>query len=172
MFLTISALLLLIVIAVQNYLYPSLREETISDGLYGPYHWFLDGAYVVLAIALGLAFDGKGLAETLAFLAGGALIVTAITNTFSTWVDKLKPGLHTKLHTWFSIGMFLSMLGLQATQNHGWMWGLSAAGIVIPTIVAGFLTTHKSLGILAGPAAEKTAVLFLCVWLILWSFVI
>lgn len=170
-FLALSALLLLVVITVQNYLYPPLREETISDGLYGPYHWWLDGAYVVLATALSFAFHGRGLAETLSLVAGGALMVTAVTNTFSGWVDKLKIGLHTKLHSWFSIIMFLSMLGLEATQNHGWFWWLSGAGIVAPVVTFGVFQVFKKSGIAPGPAAEKTAVLFLCSWLIAFSLV-
>jgi hypothetical protein len=168
MFLTLAALLLLLVIIAQNVLYPPLRQETVSDGLYGPYHWFLDGAYVVLATALIFAFEGKGIGETLSLVASGALMVTAITNTFSTWVDKIKVGLHTKLHSWFSVGMFVSMLGLEYTQNHSWLWYLSGAGLVLPIVTFG-LCQIKSLKVAAGPAAEKVAILFLCLWMIAWS---
>jgi hypothetical protein len=170
MFLIIAAILLLIVIVVQDYLYPPLREETISDGLYGPYHWYLDAAYVVLATALVMAFDGEWIAD----VAAGALMVTAITNTFSGWVDKIKAGLHTTLHTWFSILMYISMLGLEATHNNSsgmssGMWWLSGLGIVFPVAIYGLFQVDKSLKIAAGPAAEKMAVLSLCVWLIVWS---
>ena len=168
-FLAASALLLLLVITVQNILYPPLREETISDGLYGPYHWFLDGAYVILATALAYTFYGTGWSEVLAITAGASLMVTAVTNTFSTWVDKMIHGLHAKLHTYFTGIMFLSMLGLQAVQNHGWLWWISAAGLALPAIVAAFFTGFKKLGILPGPAAEKAAVFMLCTWLILHS---
>lgn len=168
MFLTFAAFLLLAVITLQNYLYPPLREETISDGLYGPYHWFLDGAYVVLATAIVFAFKGHGTAsEVLSIGAASALMVTAVTNTFSGWVDKIKVGLHVTLHTWFSIIMFLLMLGLEASQNRGGLWYLSAVGIVMPVVAFG-LCQLKSLKVAAGPLAEKTAVLFLCMWLMSW----
>lgn len=166
MFLALAALLLLVVIAAQNYLYPPLRQETISDGLYGPYHWLLDGAYVVLATALVHAFLGKGFAEVLAFVAAGCLMVTAITNTFSTWVDSFKKGIHTNLHTWFTVGMFLTMLTLEGTQS-GWKW--LAANIGLPVVVFGALKVLKS-KLLPGPAAEKTAVLVLCSWLMSLAF--
>lgn len=173
LFLAASALLLLVVIAVQNYFNPSLRQETISDGLYStvPDHWLLDGAYIVLATALALAFDGLGFTELLALVAGGALLVTAVTNTFSDWVDKITNGFHSKLHSIFTIVMFLSMLVLEATQNRGWLWGLWGAGIALPIAVFGLFNRFKSWGIKAGPIAEKTAVTLLSTWLITWSFV-
>lgn len=161
MFLTLAALLLLVVIAAQNYLYPPLRQETISDGLFGPYHWFLDGAYVILATALISAFWGSGLASALAIAAGGCLMVTAITNTFSSWVDKMKPGIHVKLHTWFTIGMFLAMLTLQGITS-GWPW--LAANIGLPLVAFGACKLFKS-KLVPGPVAEKTAVAVLCAWL-------
>jgi hypothetical protein len=171
MFLIIASLLLLAVIAYQNYSTPQLRQLTISDGLYQevPTFWMLDGAYVVLATALVMAFKGHGLAEVLAWAAAGSLMITAISNTFSVWVDKVTKGLHNKIHTYFSLGMFVSMLGVQAVSDSGKFWWLSAAGLAAPILVAGMLTVWKKLGVVAGPAAEKTAVLFLCVWLIVWS---
>jgi hypothetical protein len=168
MFLTLAALLLLAVIAFQNYKYPQLRELTVSDGLYSsvPDHWMLDAVYVVLATTLALAFSGLGLAAILAYFAGGALLVTGASNTFSVWVDKVTNGLHNKIHSYLSIGMFLSMLGVQAVSDHGWLWYLSGAGIVVPGIV---YAVSKPLKIAAFPAAEKAAIFFLCVWLIAWS---
>lgn len=171
MFLILAALLLLVVIVSQNVLYPPLRQETISDGLYGPYHWFLDGAYVVLGTALVLAFKGTGLPALLADGAATALAVTAISNTFSGFVDKITKGKHALIHTWFSILMFLTMIGLQVSVDQGKLWWLTVAGLVVPAAIAGVLTLWKKLGIITGPAAEKTAVLFLCVWLIVWSLV-
>jgi hypothetical protein len=64
--------------------------------------------------------------------------------------------------------MFLSMLTLQYTQDHGWLWWLSGAGLFFPAWTAGILTLKKS-KVLPGPAAEKIAILFLCGWLIAWS---
>lgn len=174
MFLICASVLLLVVIAVQNYLYPPLRQETISDGLYGPYHWWLDGAYVMLSIALGCAFYGKGLGEVFASIAALSLMVTAVSNTFSTWVDRVTGGLHSKIHTIFTGVMFLSMLGLQAVENRGSMWILSVAGLAVPAILYIMASNNKAHGIVdiaPGPAAEKTAVAFLCAWLIVWSMV-
>jgi hypothetical protein len=170
MFLAIAALLLLAVIALQNYQYPALRQATISDGLYStvPDHWLLDGAYVVLATALALAFKGKGLAELLAYVASAALLVTAASNTFSVWVDKVTNGLHNKIHTWFTVLLMLSVWALETTQHNGWKWAL--AGTVIPGAIAGLFTVFKKLGVVPGPAAEKAAVLAMCSWLVSLAF--
>lgn len=162
LFLASSAALLLGVIAVQNYLYPPLREETISDGLYGPYHWFLDGAYVILATALCLHFSGQGLAEVLAFVIAGCLGVTAVSNTFSKWVDKITNGMHSKIHTWFTIVMLLTVLGLEY-QHSGWKWVV--ANVAVPAVVGGVCTIFKKLKIIPGPAAEKAAIAVMCAWL-------
>jgi hypothetical protein len=169
MFLAAAAILLLLVILTQNILYKPLRQETISDGLYGPYHWWLDGAYVVLATALVSTFWDQGTAGILAWVAAGSLMITAVSNTFSGFVDSITDGKHADIHTWFSILMFLSLLGLQVSVDHGVFWELTAQVVVIPVIVASILTLWKSSGIVAGPAAEKTAVFFICVWLIAWS---
>lgn len=158
-----AALLLLAVIAVQNYLYPPLRQETISDGLFGPYHWLLDGAYAILATALVFTFLGQALiAQVLAYTIAGCLGITAISNTFSGWVDKLTNGKHATIHTWFTIVMFLAVFALEYHQS-GWMW--VAANITLPLITGGILTVFKKLGILAGPAAEKVAATVMCLWL-------
>ncbi len=151
LFLALAALLLLAVIAVQNYANPALRQETISDGLYStvPDHWLLDGAYVVLATALALNFTGHNLAQVLALVTCLSLMVTAASNTFSVWVDKVTNGLHDKIHTMFTIVMFLAVLALEATQNHGWLWWLSAAGIALPGVVYGLCAW-----LVAGPATR------------------
>lgn len=163
LFLTGAAVLLLGVIAVQNYLYPPLREETISDGLYGPYHWLLDGAYAILATALVLTFIGQGLvAQCLAYSIAGCLGITAMSNTFSVWVDKITGGLHSKIHTWFTILMLLEVLFLESIQS-SWVW--TVVNIGLPVLVGGSLALFKKLGIAPGPAAEKTAVAVMCAWL-------
>ncbi len=168
MFLATAALLLLVVIAVQNYLYPPLRQETISDGLYGPYHWFLDGAYVILATALIMAFKGHGVAEILSLVIAACLGITAISNTFSGWVDKITKGMHSKIHTWFTIVMLLTMLGLEATQKHGLL--SVALNVGLPVLAGGFFTLFKKFKMVPGPVAEKTAIAVMSAWLIAWSF--
>jgi hypothetical protein len=166
MFLALAAILLLGVVAVQNYLYPPLREETISDGLFGPYHWFLDGAYVVLGTALVHAFHGMGLASFLADVIALCLGVTAVSNTFSGIVDKLTHGMHSKIHTWFTMVMFLTMLGLEYTQMG---WKMVVANVAIPALVGGFFTVFKKWKIVPGPAAEKAAVAVMCAFMVAWS---
>jgi len=161
MFLAAAALLLLVVIAVQNYLYPPLRQETISDGLYGPYHWLLDGAYVVLGTALVMAFKGKGLSELLAWIAASGLAITAVSNTFSGFVDKLTKGKHSQIHTWATVAMLLTMLGLEGHVS-GWKW--VAANAAIPAVVG--LAAKLSKKVVPGAAAEKAGIVVLCAWMI------
>lgn len=165
MFLSIAAVILLIVIGVQNYLYPPLREETISDGLYGPYHWLLDGAYVILATALIYTFWDKGIASYLSWFAALCLMITAVSNTFSTWVDKVTMGKHANIHTWATIVMLLTMLSLEYITSGGkWL----AWNIAVPAIVAGiadFLWFIKKPSVQVGPAAEKAGIVVLCIWL-------
>jgi len=169
MFLALAALLLLAVIAYQNYLYPQLRQLTISDGLYSdvPNHWLLDGAYVVLATALVRAFENHGFSELLAWFASVCLMITAISNTFSTIVDKLTNGLHNKIHTWATIAMLLTMLGLEGLTS-GWKW--VAFNVAVPAAVAGVLTVFKKIGIVPGPAAEKAGITALCAWMVSLAF--
>ncbi len=167
MFLALSALLLLLVIAYQNYANPALRQETISDGLYSdiPDHWLLDGAYVVLGTALVMAFKGHGISELLAYVAAAGLAVTAVSNTFSKLVDKLTNGLHDKIHTWATVVMLLTMLGLEGHVS-GWKW--VAANALIPATVG--LVAKLSKKIVPGPAAEKAGIAVLCSWLISLAF--
>lgn len=159
-----ASLTLLAVIAWQNYRYPQLRQLTISDGLYSivPDHWLLDGAYVFLAIALYLR-----LPCLLTAGAGIALLVTAVSNTFAAWIDVLTNGVHNKIHTVATVVMFLLVLTLEAVQDHGWMWGLSLAGVALPALSIGLLRFQKAIA--PGPFAEKLAVLLLCSWLIVWA---
>jgi len=164
MFLALAALLLLAVIAAQNYLYPPLRQETISDGLYGPYHWYLDGAYVVLGTAL-LNHFSTGFDHILAIVAATGLAITAISNTFSNFVDKLTNGKHSQIHTWGTVVMLLTMLGLEGHVS-GCKW--VAANAIIPTAIG--LLAKLSKKVVPGPAAEKAGILILCSWLISLAF--
>jgi hypothetical protein len=171
MFLALASLLLLAVIAYQNYAYPPLRNLTISDGLYTevPTFWALDAAYVVLATALYLAFKDVSLgSQVLSGLAGAALMVTAISNSASKLVDRVTGGLHNKIHTDATIVMFLSVLLLEGINNHGWLTWLTVGSVVVPACV-GLVMTELKTKLLGGPVAEKLAVLGLCSWLIAWS---
>lgn len=168
MFLTIAAMFLLVTIATQDYFYEPLREETISGGLYQtvPTFWLLDLAYAVLAVALILAFPYGSLSYILACIASFSLIVTAVSNTLSVWVDKVTGGKHNQIHTWFTVLLFLSLLSLQVVIGD-WVW--TVLTVLAPAIAVGVLKLVKST-ILPGPVAEKTAVLVICCWLILSSF--
>lgn len=170
MFLTIACLLLLSVIGLQNWLYPQLRALTVSDGLYQevPNYWALDASYVVLSVALSFtAYQTHSfIAFALALFASAAFMVTAISNTFATWVDKETGGIHNKIHTDATIGMFVAALALQAVENHTWLWWLSGAALILPALT---YVESKRFGWPAGPNAEKAAVFMLCAWLIAWS---
>ena len=161
--LALAALAVCAVVFVQDYLVPALRTESISAGLTGPYHWYLDASYVVLAAALVTSFHAAGFrAEYLAMLSATALILTAVTNTFGTWVDTFTSGQHAKWHSIFTAVVFVSALALEAVSDHGSvMWSLTAANVGAPATV--YLLTRNS------PDTEKVGVLILCLWLVAWS---
>jgi len=176
MLLVFASVLLLGVIALQNILIPALRTETISDGLFtdSELFWLQDTAYAVLAYALASTFWNTGLVnEILSITTAGALMLTAFTNTCKLLVDKIKPNLHVKLHTLFTIVMFLSVLALEFVNDKGWWTWLSIATIALPAAIIGgcqlFKTKLGQLAALGGSIAEKLAVLLICCWLISWS---
>jgi hypothetical protein len=169
--LALACIALLGTIAAQEYLYTPLRDETISAGLTGPYHWWLDLSYVILAWALVQAF-GHTWSEPFAFVSACALVMTAATNTFGTWIDQ-HIGNHSELHSGFTIVTFAGALVLQMVTDNGWQWWLTVASILLPLV--GYLYFHfkptsiKGVLIQASPAAEKIFVLLLCIWLTAWS---
>jgi hypothetical protein len=169
--LALACVALLGVMAAQEYLYKPLRDETISSGLTGPYHWWLDASYVLLALALVGAFSTSE-ALPLALISAVALIMTGATNTFGAWIDKHVAD-HSELHSAFTIIVFASALVLQMVNDDGFAWWLTVASIVLPAIAYLYFhfhpTTVKGVLIQASPAAEKIYVLMLCVWLISWS---
>jgi hypothetical protein len=146
-------------IAAQNYLVPALRQETISSGLTGPLHGALDASYVILAAALVLGFTG--LMEWVAIVAALALVLTAATNTFGTWVDKVTGGKHALWHSRFTIVVFSSALALEALGNTHALWAVTGLGIAAPAVI--YALTERS------DYAEKLAVLGISVWLIAWA---
>lgn len=170
-FLALAALFLLGVIAVQDYLVPVLRNETISEGLTGPYHWYLDGAFVILAAALSAAFFGHGIAQWLALATSVDLLLVASTKTFAGWVNKLTNNKASMLHSLITVVMLLTVLGLESTQSHGWMWALTGASLLLPTGVALFFNKFKSFGVDILTAAEKAIVVMMCVWFIVWAVI-
>lgn len=169
-FLALASLALLGMVGVQNYLVPALRQETISSGLTGPLHWGLDASYAILAAVLGVGFWGHGLMEGVAFVAALALLLTAATNTFAGLVDRLTGGKHSLWHSRFTVVVFASALVLEIIGDHGGLWWLTLANVLVPgAIYAWFRYRPTSIGgvvVAASPAAEKAYVTLLCVWLI------
>ena len=171
-FLALASLLLLLVIALQDYLVPSLRNATISAGLTGPMHWVLDGSYLLLAIALVLPFNGG--MDVLAALSAIALLLTAATNTFGDAIDRrYGVGVHSLWHSRFTIATFVCALLLQIFGDHGWHWGITVLTVAIPAGAYGYFHTEKTdidgTVIAASPAAEKLFVAGLACWLIVWA---
>ncbi|MGH8261392.1 MAG: hypothetical protein ACREUG_17050 [Steroidobacteraceae bacterium] len=159
--LAFAAIALLAVIAAQDYLWAPLRNETISSGLEGPYHWWLDGAYIVLAAALCMGFTGRPLTEAFAVVTAIALVLSGVANTAYRWVDQVTGGKHEQLHLAFTAVVFLGAAGVELTADRGALWWLSLANGVVPAALWG-LTSRKDY-------AEKIGVLLLCLWLIAWT---
>lgn len=170
--LPLSCVALLVVIAVQDFLYAPLRNETISAGLTGPYHVLLDASYVPLAIALVTSF--RGWMEFFAVVASMALLLVAATNTAWAFFDSLTDKQHSLLHSTFTLVVFVSALALQVAGDHEWRWALTALNVLIPAIVYAYFhfkpTMIRGVAIAASPAAEKAYVSGLCIWLTIWSF--
>lgn len=168
--LALSCIALLCVIAAQDWLCPPLRNQTISAGLTGPYHTLLDAAYMPVAASLCVSFHGHLVMEVFAIVAAVFLILVAVTNTAHVFVDKLTGGHHALWHSRCTIVVFAAALLLELAGDHGWRWGLTVANVVLPTICYTFfhykITTIKGVTVTASPAAEKLAVLGLCIWLI------
>lgn len=174
-FLALSCLALLGVIAAQDWLYIPLRNETISSGLTGPFHWWLDAAYVPLSVAVAMNFHGLpgaigAVQGALAIIAALSLLLVAATNTAWRFFDGITDGQHSLWHSRFTEIVFASVIALEVVSDHGWRWGMTALNVAIP--VAAYLyfryrpTTIKGVTIAASPAAEKLLVLGMTLWLI------
>lgn len=172
-YLIIACLALLGVIAAQDDLIPALRNDTISKGLSGPYHWYLDASYVLLAIAIVGASSGTAM-HILTVIAGLALGATAFTNTFATLVDKWSGGKHSLWHTRSTIVVFVAafLVELSGDQNTIRI-ALTVFTILAPTIAYLWFryrpTIIKGVMVAASPAAEKLYVAGLCLWFISWA---
>ena len=161
-FLVLAALALLGMIGAQDYLVPRLRNKPISTGLYGnPYKWYLDGAFVLLALALGIATAGRGAIGVVGCIAGVALVLVAATDTFHAFVDRITGGKHELWHLTFTGVTFAAGLLLECLGDHGWLWGATAVNVALPTGL--YFGTRRM------DFVEKAAVLVLCVWLITWA---
>ena len=162
--LALASIALVGVIAAQDYLYAPLRQESISAGLTGPYHGYLDASYVVLAAAMVVAFWPPRSARCLPCVSGcgSALLLTGATNTLGTWVDTFTNGQHSKWHTIFTAVTFVSAFALECVVNHGAVfWTITAGNVAAPAIV--YLLSRNS------TYTEKVGVLGLCLWLVAWA---
>ncbi|MGH2902163.1 MAG: hypothetical protein ACRDK7_00995 [Solirubrobacteraceae bacterium] len=171
--LALACLGLLAVIAAQDWLYPPLRNESISAGLTGPYHALLDASYVPVSATLILACRGQGWMEAFAVIAGVALLLVAASNTAWRFFDSVSGGRHAKLHSTFTLVVFASVLALQLVGDRGGMWTITALNVLMPAVAYAYFhyrpTTIYGTTIAASPAAEKLYVAGLCAWLIAWS---
>ena len=169
--LILSCVALLGVIAVQDWLYIPLRNETISAGLTGPYHVALDASYVPLSACLILSFHGW--MAVWADIAAVALLLVAATNTAWRWFDALTDGQHSNWHSRVTLVVFVSALLLQVAGDHGLRWILTELNVLIPGMCYAYFrfkpTNIDGTVIEASPAAEKLYVLGLCLWLIAWA---
>lgn len=172
-FLALAALALLVVIGLQDYLVPSLRNATISSGLTGRYHVLLDVAYVPLAASMFTSFGGHLVMQILAAIAGLALVGVAATNTAWRFFDRVTDGQHSLWHSRLTITVFASALLLQVAGDHGHRWLLTLLNLALPAAAYVYFATEKTdiegIVIAASPAAEKLYVAGLCVWLFAWS---
>lgn len=162
-FLALAALALLGAIAAQDWLVPTLRNETVSSGLDGPKHGLLDAAYLVLAVALVLGFRAHPLTEAFAIITAIALVLSGVANTAWRWTDRVTGGKHELWHLRFTIVIFAAAAAVEVTADvgRGALWAVSAAGALVPAAVWG-LTQRTDY-------AEKVGVLLLCFWLIVWA---
>ena len=171
-FLALAALVLLIVIALQDYLVPSLRNATISSGLTGRYHVLLDVAYVPLAASMFTSFGGHWVMQILAGISGAALLGVAATNTAWRFFDKLTDGQHALWHSRLTIVVFASALLLEVAGDRGGRWWLMLLNLALPAAAYWYFTTEKTdiegIVVAASPAAEKLYVAGLCLWLMAW----
>lgn len=160
-FLALAALALVAAIVFQDLRYVPFRSETVSQGLNGPGHLWLDGAYVLLAAALVWAFRGAAL--PFAILTAVALVASGICNTAWRWVDGLtgKPRGHEAWHLHFTYIVFCGAFAVEAFSNHGSLWWLSLAGLLAPLEIWA-LTKRTDL-------AEKSAVMLMCLWMVAWA---
>jgi len=162
--LALAALFLVGVVAAQDYFYPPLRTETISQGLNGPNHVWLDAACVLVGVALVLAASGPW---QLAFagLTLVGLLGICVTNTAWRWVDGLtgRLGGHESVHLVFTALVFVGALlfELAANDRRLSLWLLTTAGVGVPLVL---YELEKRTDII-----EKAAVALLCAWLVAWS---
>lgn len=161
--LALAALAICGVVVAQDILVHKLQQESISAGLTGPYHWWLDGAFVLLATFLWLAFkNGTPLQHALSAAAAGCLILTGASGTWTTWLDKYTKSNGEKIHTGCTAVTFSLALALQLVSNHdAGMWGMTVWGVAAAGVTH-YLVANASV-------TEKIGVLGLCGWLVAWA---
>lgn len=159
LFLALASFVLIAVVVVQDHLVPALQQKSISSGLTGPYHWYLDASFVMLAVALVLAFSSATwIQKSLAIGAGVSLVLTGASGT---WTDNLGPN-GEKIHSALTAVTFVLAIILQLVSNTTpGMWGITGLALLCAGATH-FLVANASV-------TEKIGVLGLCGWLIAYS---
>lgn len=165
--LALAALTMVGVVTAQDLLYPPFEKATISTGLNGPNHLWLDGAFLFMAVAICLA-AGSGWLLAAGIVTALGLITAAVSNTAWRWVDGLMgyPRGHEKVHIVATAVIFLGAFTYEgiadAHAGSDILSILSGLGLMLP--VAAYTMTMPRVDV-----AEKVAVLMLCVWFITWG---
>ncbi|MGH9300271.1 MAG: hypothetical protein ACRD0E_00110 [Acidimicrobiales bacterium] len=98
----------------------------------------------------------------MALFTGTMLICTAVTNSFSSWVDGLSAGHHSLWHSRFTTATFIGALLFELMgENSTVLWVLTVLNLVAPGFL--YMKTRRS------DYAEKCAVSFIVLWLVVWS---
>lgn len=157
--LAVAALAIVGVVAVQDHVVPALKGASISSGLTGPTHWWLDASFALLALALALAFRfGTDAQRVLSATAALGLILTGASGT---WTALLGPS-GERIHAICTGVTFALAIALQCVSNASpGMWGITVWG------AAAALVTH--LLVPNASVTEKIGVLGLCGWLVAWA---
>lgn len=165
--LALAALTMIGVVTVQDLLYPPFEKATISTGLNGPNHLWLDGAFLFMAVAICLA-AGSGWLLAAGIVTALGLITAAVSNTAWRWVDSLTgyPRGHERVHIIATAVIFVGAFNYQGMADYRAdslaLTLITLLGAILPSI-AYALTRPRA------DVAEKVAVLMLCVWFIAWG---
>lgn len=161
LYLALASALVCAVVVVQDVIVPVLRQKSISAGLTGPYHWFLDGAFLLLAGALATSFryPAPAIQSALATGSAASLLLTGASGTWTDTLDKYTNGKGEKIHAACTAVTFSLALALQVVTNHNpYMWGMTCMSVAAAGVTH-FLVANASV-------TEKVGVLGLCSWLI------
>lgn len=165
--LALAALTMIGVVTVQDLLYPPFEKATISTGLNGPNHLWLDGAFLFMAIAICLA-AGSGWLLAAGIVTAIGLVTAAVSNTAWRWVDGLMGYArgHEKVHIIATAVTFIGAFTYEGIADYhagsDILNAISGLGLALP--IGAYGLTRPRVDV-----TEKVAVLMLCVWFITWG---